>query len=242
MDVAFTPRISWNETVNQAAFQFDKYKITPPRGLSAAYVKTPKFVNAAEMVKLARESTARNTAGGLATVEGLTTKDFTINYADPERQWPALPGPDGAPATQGPAKFQFQGGEVFLDLSIGLYITEYYKPGGDAKSVKIFKILYEHELLHVLDETDIMTNWLPQNVVKDSTIDKYFVKREPAQFGLATQSVAEARTEFLSYIGQQFILSLWAEETNRRGALRDAPNEYRKVADAIYAIRYGSGR
>jgi len=107
------------------------------------------------------------------------------------------------------------------------------------KSLKIFAILYEHELLHVLDETDIINNWLLKRAMVESDVVKYFVRAEPFTYGLQSQSIAEARKEFLDkYIGQT-IFNLWATEANRRTSIRDAPGEYKKVNDQIEKIRYG---
>src|SRR4051794_39784673 len=81
--------------------------------------------------------------------------DLTVRYADVAAQWRRLPGPDGRPSAYGPGWFQFTGGDVILDLRIGLFLVSYVEPKpGDDLSVKIFAAHYGHELLHVLDETD----------------------------------------------------------------------------------------
>jgi hypothetical protein len=139
----------------------------------------------------------------------------------------------------GPANFQFQGGEVIMDLTLGLYMLDSVKPGDDDKSPKIFNVLYEHELLHILDETDIVKNWLPGRAMVDSTVVKYFVRAEPYTYGLQSQLIADARRNFLEYIGQP-IFNVWATEANRRAGIRDAPGEYKKISDQIEKIRYGS--
>ena len=238
MAVTFTPRITWKERANQLAYPFDWFGIKPPRDLPLDFVRPPKFVNSAEMGKLVRES-ARNTPAGLSTVEGHVSTDFQVSFTDPNRQWLTLPGPDGKPPVRGPANFKFQGGGVILDLTLALYILDLREPGDNEKSLKIFAILYEHELLHVLDETDIINNWLPKRAMVESDVVKYFVRAEPFTYGLQSQSIAEARKEFLDkYIGQT-IFNLWATEANRRTSIRDAPGEYKKVNDQIEKIRYG---
>jgi hypothetical protein len=128
---------------------------------------------------------------------------------------------------------------IALNQAWRLYILDLREPGDDEKSLKIFAILYEHELLHVLDETDIVKNWLPRMAIVDVDVIKYFVRTEPFTYGLQSQSIADARKEFLDkYIGQS-ILNLWATEANRRTGIRDAPGEYKKVNDQIEKIRYG---
>jgi hypothetical protein len=238
MAVTFTPRITWKEGANQLAYPFDWFGITPPRDLPLDFVRPPKFVNSAEMSKLVRDS-ASSTPAGLWTVEGHVSSDFQISFTDPDRQWVALPGPDGKPPVRGPASFQFQGGEVILDLTLGLYILDSRKPRDDEKSSKIFAILYEHELLHVLDETDIIKNWLPRMAMVDPDVIKYFIRTEPFIFGLQSQSIADARKEFLDKYISHILFNLWATEVNRREGIRDAPGEYKKISQQIEKIQYG---
>jgi hypothetical protein len=238
MAVTFTPRITWNERANQLAYPFEWFGIKPPRDLPVDFVRPPKFVNAAEMSKLVRNS-ARNTPAGLSIVEGHVSTDFQVGFPDPDRQWLTMPGPDGKPPVRGPGNFRFQGGEVILNLTLGLYILDLREPGDDDKSLKIFDILYEHELLHVLDEMDIVKNWLPRMAMAEPDVIKYFVRAEPFTYGVQSQSIADARKEFLDkYIGQS-IFNLWATEANRRTSIRDAPGEYKKVNDEIEKIRSG---
>jgi hypothetical protein len=238
--VTFTPRIKWKERVNQLDFMYEWYGIHLPAGLTDDYAKAPKFVSMAEMITLSQSGgAARNTPGGLSITEGMVSPDLKINFADPERQWRVLPGPDGKPPVRGPANFQFQGGEVFLDLTLGFYILDSVKPGDDDKSRKIFNIHYEHELLHVLDETDIVKNWLPGRARAEPTAARYFVQAEPFNYGVQSQTTAEARTAFLDYIGQP-LFNLWATEANRRTRLRDSPAEYKKLSDQIEKITYGN--
>jgi hypothetical protein len=76
--------------------------------------------------------------------------------------------------------------------------------------------------------------------VVDPTVVKYFVQAEPYTYGLQSQSIADARKEFLDqYIGQP-IFNLWATEANRRTGIRDTLAEYKKISDQITKIQYGS--
>lgn len=238
MSVNFKPRITWKERMNELICPYEWYGIQKPTGLSPFHVREPKFVSMDELGKLVRGGTAHNTPRGLSMVQGLTDNDFQVKFTDPQAQWRALPGPDGKPATRGPVNFQFQGGDVILELTLGLYLVDSVEPGDDEKSRKIYNLFYEHELLHVMDEVDIVQQWLPQQAKQDPTVAKYFVQAEPYTYGLQSQTAEQARADFLQFVTRP-IFNLWAGESNRREKIRDAQAEYDKISDQYYKLVYG---
>ncbi len=139
----------------------------------------------------------------------------------------------------GPYQFQFTGGEVFLDLVLGIYILTTGQPDPqDDLSVKIFAVLYEHELLHVLDATDIVHNWLPPQLNREPTVVRYLLQAQPYTYGTPRQSAAQLN--FQQFIGntiQTAIFNVWATESNRRQQQRDAPAQYRIVQDKVNTLR-----
>lgn len=241
MGVTFRANIQWPE--NELLFPADWYGVRVPPGLDLFYVRAPKYLKVIEMQKRLRSSGVRTSSSGtLATVDGLVDAELTVRYANIATQWRRLPGPDGKPSTRGPGRFQFTGGDVILELRIGLFLVNYVEPDlDDDLSVKIFAAHYSHELLHVLDETDVVESWLPTKALADPFVAKTLVRQEVFTYGTSSQSIAEAETEFRERITamthDNIRNGLWAAEVNRREAIRDAPAEYKKVQDVVNALR-----
>jgi len=241
MGVTFRANIRWPE--NDLLFPADWFGVRPPHGLDLSHVRAPKYLQVLEMQKRLRSSAVRSgSSGALATVDGLVDTDLTVRYADVAAQWRRLPGPDGKPSTRGPGRFQFTGGEVILDLRIGLFLVSFIEPDlDDDLSLKIFAAHYGHELLHVLDETDVVKNWLPPKALADPFVDKTLAKQEPFIYGTPSQTIAEAEKEFRERITamthDNIRNGLWAPEVNRREAIRDSAAEYKKVQDVVDALR-----
>jgi hypothetical protein len=134
------------------------------------------------------------------------------------------------------------GGPVWLDVTLGLHILSMDRPDpADPLSVEIFSEIYSHELLHVADEVDVLTNWLPGRLRGESWIDRYLVQRQTFTYGRASRPIASVDEDFWRYIARQTTSavrdSLWAPETSRRGAARDTPSEYRKVQERVDVLR-----
>jgi hypothetical protein len=241
MAVTFRTNIRWPD--NDLLLPADWYGVQVPPGLAGSYVRVPEYIDVVEMQKRLKSSAAAtNSSGNLSMVEGLVDTDLTVRYADVAAQWRRLPDPDGRPATRGPARFQFTGGDVILDLRIGIFLLNYIDPNlDDDLSVKIFAAIYGHELLHVLDETDVVTNWLPPKALAEPFIDKTLGKQEPFVYGTPSQTIDQVEREFRTRIvtmTQDYIRNgLWAPEVNRREAIRDAPTEYKKVQDVVDRLR-----
>ena len=190
MGVTFRANIRWPE--NDLLFPADWFGVRPPHGLDLFHVRAPKYLQVLEMQKRLRSSAVRSSSSGtLAMVDGLVDTDLTVRYADVAAHWRRLPGPDGKPSTRGPGRFQFTGGEVILDLRIGLFLVSFIEPDlNDDLSLKIFAAHYGHELLHVLDETDVVKNWLPPKAMADPFVDNLaLLPGSPALFvGASAQS------------------------------------------------------
>jgi hypothetical protein len=243
MAVNIRPNIQWPD--NDLLLPADWYGVRVPAGLASSYVRVPEYVDVMEMQAKLRSSGTRSYSssnGQLATVDGLVDTDLTVTFANVAAQWRRLPDPDGRPATRGPVRFQFAGGDLVLNLRIGLYLLKYIDPNlDDDLSVQIFATIYGHELLHVLDETDVVTNWLPPRVRAEPFIDNTLAKQQPFTFGLPSQTADQVEQEFRRKIVEMtnnYVRNgLWAPEVNRREGLRDAPTEYKKVQDRVDALR-----
>jgi hypothetical protein len=92
--------------------------------------------------------------GGIAA--GFTDTDLTVAFAAFDKSWQR----DGE-------VWKFLGGELVLTLSIGVHIDERTKQAGRRRCMEL---ILEHELLHVRDEIDIVTTWLPAQALQDAVV------------------------------------------------------------------------
>lgn len=155
MGFNFVPNIKWaNNPDNLPKELLDKVQV--PKGVIESDVRKPKFVDVSEMSRLVQSDFVRSGTGGqMKKVDGLVTKEFQVRFDNPAKQWKCTPLA-GQTSREGPGKFEFLGGSVFLNHSLGIYLLNTHQPDlKDPISVEIFATVYSHELLHVLDETDI---------------------------------------------------------------------------------------
>jgi hypothetical protein len=238
MSVRFCPRIHWPN--NPLLLPASLFGISVPSGINGIHVRSPNYVDVPRMQQALR-SGVRSPGRGLGIVNGLVTADIRVCFADITRQWRRLPAAGGQSATHGPCQFQFSGGEVFLDLTFGIYILNTCKPvARDPISVQIFALVYEHELLHVLDEINVLKNWLPSRVTSESMVSRYLVNANPFTYGTPRQRIAQVEENFRNHIQSRLqggISAMWAREHNRRTGRRDAPSEYRIVQQQIDTLR-----
>jgi hypothetical protein len=234
----FRPRVSWPK--NDHLLAAERFGVRVPAGVTSTNVRTPNFVHANEMMQLARDK-ATPPSGPLIMTEGLVTRDLKVTFANPAAQWRQSPMPGTRDTSHGPYQFQFAGGEVFLDLALGIYIQKTGEPDPkDDVSVQIFAVLYEHELLHVLDETEIINRWLIPSLNSEPTILRYLIQAQPYNYGTPGQGQSAAQLDFQKYFGSRMetaIFNVWATETNRRKSLRDSAAEYRKVQEKVDELR-----
>jgi hypothetical protein len=131
--------------------------ITVPQGVEA---RRPFFRDLAGivLVKQARgrrfEYTNQDTLGAFAV--GYTDTDLAVCFADLGAAWRR----DGD-------FWRFAGGQVVLTLSIGVYVDERANARGRRRCVDL---ILTHEFLHVRDEIDIVTNWLPTAALADAFV------------------------------------------------------------------------
>src|SRR6266478_6958614 len=129
--------------------------IRVPAGVS---VRAPFFVSAAEMQRLAPAKTIK-------VIAGLTTAEFSLHFANPSLQWRQVRS--GGALT----RWQFQGGKVSLNVLISVYVAEGFQSYNQALAV-----ILEHELLHVQDEIDIVSRFMPMAALRDQYVQRYLVE------------------------------------------------------------------
>jgi hypothetical protein len=234
MAVNFKPLITWptNPQVQPQA----SYDFKTPGGLSPTHVRVPAIVDASRMMSLKRER-----GGGLATTHGLVVSDLKVRFANPAAQWQPVGKSGGPAAPAGPGQFRFTGGEVSLQLTLSIYLLNTVEPhANDEISRKIFSRVYEHELLHVWDYVDIVSQWITPKLRNDPLISRYLIRAEPYQYGRPTDNPTLVQQEFVRFIGdrvEETIFNIYAEEANRRQRQRDAPAEYRVVAEEVQTLQ-----
>ncbi|MNL47797.1 hypothetical protein D3C87_1706030 [compost metagenome] len=92
-------------------------------------------------------------------------------------------------------------------------------------------MIWEHELLHVLDDIEIIRDWLPGEVREDEWTRKYL-----------TEAQEMPDTTFDHYIRKGNLTAWfrdgpWLGERNRRAGIRDSAANYAHLSDEINGIR-----
>ena len=219
---AFKPNIRHGQDLLLPASLF---RITVPPGLSSFDVRTPHYISPTDMINRLRQPRSTH-SGSLGVVHGLTVAALSVQFSNLTQQWRQVGGSGGR------RQWQFQGGDVLLNLDLEVFVLEGDRPQpNDPESVQIFAIIMSHELLHVADEIDIVTNWLPSRLYADRFVQRHLSNAQPIDDGMYQRWFVGS--EFQNWVHN----SLWAPEHNRRGNRRDAPAEYRQLNNAIDQLR-----
>jgi len=210
---------------NKVVVPAPRYGVKPPRGLDVDDLRMPNFVKPQEMMALLTDTPHHNPSR-LAVTHGLVKTQFAFVFSDIEQQWRRLAG------AQNRITRQFQGGDVFVQATIAVNILDADRPIEKNKlSEKLFAVIWEHELLHVLDDIEIMRKWLPEKAREDEWLKKYM-----------TEARELDESSFDHYIRKDNLTpwlrdGLWTAERNRRAEIRDAPARYAELNEAIANIR-----
>lgn len=131
--------------------------VTVPAGVEA---RAPIFRTLAQIVLVQQDRGRRfnyPNAGDLSHFAvGYTDTNLAVTFADLAGSW-RLDGDI----------WRFCGGEIVLTCTIGVYVDERAKPRARRRCLEM---ILTHELLHVRDEIDIVTNWLPRAALGDAFI------------------------------------------------------------------------
>lgn len=216
----FKPNIIFE---NESGLPADDIEVPP--GLSSSSVPGPTYVTPARMVELHQGSTS-GAGHNLGIIHGLTTAELSVRFADFSRQWAQV-------STGVPGRFwQFRGGDIYLDLKITVYVLEGNRPdSNDPISGQIFKIIFQHELLHVADEVDLVTDWMPSHAYRDEIVERYLTNAQRIDDSMLQHWFRG--DHFADWLRTGF----WTPEHNRRGGIRDAPREYAALQEQINALR-----
>ena len=218
----FKPRIRFG---NDLLLPASLYGIRIPHGLSPSDVPAPNFVSPAVMVSMLHAPQSHHRTG-LGVTHGLTTADFAVSFPNIAQQWRQIRNGRSA------LFWQFYGGDVYLDVTITIYVLEGDRPQpNDDLSRRLFAIIMEHELLHVLDEIDIVSRWMPTNVYRDDMVLKYLSNAEPVDNAMFHSWFKG--NGFSNWLRGGF----WAPEHARRGGVRDSPAQYALLQRQIDDLR-----
>lgn len=109
----------------------------------------PEFVSSAEMIRISlarRDRHHYQTAVSLgARPAGYTLSNLRIRFANLNEQW-----------RRSANAYHFVGGTIFLDLDITVYVTEEVR-----NKPRCRDLIMSHEMMHVDDESTIVTHTLP---------------------------------------------------------------------------------
>jgi hypothetical protein len=215
----FKPRITFADGTQPA----ETYGVSIPPGLAPSNVPAPNFIPPTNMTSKLHDVSGHGDR--LKIVHGLTVPEFAVTFPNMAQQWRRI-GTGAFPS------WQFQGGDVFLDVTLTVYILEGDRPqpNGEA-SRKIYAILMSHELLHVLDEIDIVSRWMPPKVYGDDKVLKYLTNAQPVDDSMfRTWFQGSGFTNWLRD-------GYWSAERERRKQLRDTAQEYTTQGDRIATLR-----
>lgn len=219
----FKPRIVFG---NDLCLPTSLYGVEIPNGLTMAQVRAPTYVSPTQMLEKLRSRSSGRTNGGLGVVHGLTTAEFSIAFPNMTRQWPQV-----SAQGRGPMR-QFQGGDVYLQITLDVFILEGDRPApNDDISQQIFAIIMEHELEHVADEIDLVRRWMPARIRRDERVRRYLTDAQ----ALSEQGYQHwiAGTGLTNWVKN----GIWAPEHNRRSAHRDSPANYGALQSRIDQLR-----
>lgn len=176
-----------------------------PSGVSA---RMPIFVSAEQMQELAPANTIK-------IIAGLTVTDFSLKFSNPS-QWTQVRLGNGV------LLWQFTGGPVILDILISVYVAQGFNN-------KTIALILEHEFLHVQDEIDIVSKFMPKAALKDQYVDKYLTRGQDLDDSMYQNWFKG--TMFSKWVHD----NVWVPEHDKRGEARDSGaqwNSYRqRIAD-----------
>jgi hypothetical protein len=128
------------------------------------------------------------------------------------------------PSGTSPVTWQWQGGVMQLDVTVAVYIIDKYRP-----VEKLFELILSHELMHVQDDIDIVSQYLPQELPRDPLVKKYLIDQAPVDDAMY-------RNYFCTDMLQKGLQPIWADERNVRGRQRDSGALYRRYTEKLLTL------
>jgi hypothetical protein len=168
------------------------------------------------------QSPGRSHGRGLGMTQ--RRRRVAVTFPNPAQQWRQVR------TSSAVSPWQFQGGDVLFEATITVYVLEGDRPQpNDDLSRRLFAIIMEHELLHVLDEIDSVSRWMAPEAYKDDKVLRYLSNAQPVDNAMF-QSWFRAAFSWLKD-------GLWTPERNRHGSVRDAAPMCASVRSTRFASR-----
>ena len=183
-------------------------------------VWAPFMVSMADMI---RQAIDRRNRYGYATEtslssfpSGYTRSDLTARFVNLAQQW-----------RHDPPMWFYEGGQIRLELTIGIYADERTRDRPDCLSM-----IMSHELMHVADEIDIVKNWLPVHAPIE--LRGRLSALSERRFETAIRGRGDGEGSGL----ERAVQNLWVEESSRRAADLHArrPQDGQRIGDCINAV------
>jgi hypothetical protein len=198
-----------------------------PPGLSKAPV--PEWISVEAMKKLQGPSMKAHT--GLSGAFGLTDAVFSLSFANFKQQWRQI-------SSRNPIFWQFQGGVIYLDLTITVYLDAGWRPHAKSskEATQIARLMMEHELLHVKDEIDIVTNYMPVQAPKDKYVHDYLMQGKQVDHGMFMHWFYASDPLHGSHFEKWVHDSVWLPEHEKRIQKRDSGPDWVRCRQSVDAL------
>src|SRR5215472_9559831 len=173
-------------------------------GKARATLKVPGGVQAYDPKAVSFGEMSRLEPRKLPAPAGLTVAEADVEVPGVER----IGGSGGSP------QWIFKGGDIILNVKITVYIIDKYAP-----APAIFKVIMEHEYLHVLDYQTLATSRISRLIAADSTLQPWL------SGGTWTGDAFYAQ-----------LLAVWGREAQRLGDSRDSGPTYERHKQEIMKL------
>jgi len=134
---------------------------------------------------------------------------LTVAEADVE-----VPGVERLGGSGGSTQWKFKGGDIVLNVTISVYIIDKYAP-----VPAIFKVIMEHEYLHVLDYQTLANSTFSRLIAADSTLQPWLAG------GTWTGDAFYAQ-----------LLTVWGRKAQQLGDTRDSGATYERHKQEIMKL------
>ena len=191
----------------------------------------PMFVTTAELDGKLR-TTSKASVGH---VWGLTVAKFSLEFADQGKQWLEVEK----------GRWQFQGGEIQLIVTHTIYINKTFL--GDDASIKsdVVGLIMTHELLHVMDNFDVLKADGVKEIEADSVLKSLLVDGGKGAPEIVSDKVykrwvSETATDGTGHTSTNLtvrLVDLIAVKLNEKQAARDSGPKYADYGQQVSYMR-----
>lgn len=136
---------------------FVNQKLVAPKSRMKLKLRVPLGVTAFDPIKVSFGEMSTKEPRSIPAPAGLTVATADVELPGLERVGSVVP-----------AQFKFDGGDIVLDIEIGIYIIKEYAP-----IPALFKRIMEHEYLHVADYQNLAKSQMSKLIEADDTLQPW---------------------------------------------------------------------